>query len=173
LPPSFDLTVPGKPGYSFMDVFATLGYDVWTMDHENDGRSGRTQGNSDIKSGVEDLKVGVEHIVRETGQARLNFCGESSGGLRAGAYAMVHPERMAKLVLAAPTYKGTGSPTLTERAKQLDFYRTHNRRPRGRDMIASIFTRDKPGTADPGVAEAMAEAEMPFGAEVPTGPIST
>ena len=35
--PSFDLTVPGKPGYSMMEDFASHGFDVWTMDHENYG----------------------------------------------------------------------------------------------------------------------------------------
>jgi hypothetical protein len=32
---SFGLTVPGAGEYSTMNVFAGLGYDVWTMDHEN------------------------------------------------------------------------------------------------------------------------------------------
>src|SRR5215813_12060296 len=36
---SFDLTVPGGGQYSTMNVFATLGFDVWTADHENYGRS--------------------------------------------------------------------------------------------------------------------------------------
>ncbi len=36
-------------------------------------------------------------------------------------------------------------------------------------MILSIFTRDKPGTTDPRVAEAMANADMPNGDTVPTG----
>ena len=40
---------------------------------------------------------------------------------------------------------------------------------RDRDMIRSIFTRDKVGTADPAVAEALADAELPFGESVPTG----
>jgi alpha-beta hydrolase superfamily lysophospholipase len=48
---SFDLTVPGPGEYSTMNVFADLGFDVWTMDHENYGRSSRTSGNSDIASG--------------------------------------------------------------------------------------------------------------------------
>src|SRR4051794_38060139 len=52
---SFDLEVPGAGEYSTMNVFAGLGFDVWTMDHENYGRSSRTEGNSDIASGVEDL----------------------------------------------------------------------------------------------------------------------
>ncbi len=52
---TFDLTVPGAGEYSLMNVFARAGFDVWTMDHEGYGRSSRTDGNSDIASGVEDL----------------------------------------------------------------------------------------------------------------------
>jgi alpha-beta hydrolase superfamily lysophospholipase len=167
--PSFDLTVPGHGEYSVMNTFAQYGFDVWTMDHENYGRSSRTDGNSDIASGVEDLKAGVELVARETGRSKIHMFGESSGGLRAGAYAMARPERIDRLVLSAFTYQGTGSPTLTERAKQLDYYRTHNRRPRDRDMIRSIFTRDKPGTSDPALAEFVADQELKFGDQVPTG----
>jgi pimeloyl-ACP methyl ester carboxylesterase len=148
---SFDLTVPGRGEYSVMNTFADYGFDVWTMDHENYGRSSRTDSNSDIASGVEDLKAGVELVVRETGQEKIHLFGESSGGLRVGAYAMARPERVDRLVLGAFTYKGEGSPTLAERAKQLDFYQTHNRRLRDREMIRSIFTRDKPGTSEPAV----------------------
>src|SRR5438309_4674933 len=39
---SYDLTVPGSAEYSMMNVFARYGYDVWTMDHENYGKSSRT-----------------------------------------------------------------------------------------------------------------------------------
>jgi alpha-beta hydrolase superfamily lysophospholipase len=52
---SFDLEVPGGGEYSTMNAFARLGFDTWTMDHENYGRSSRTSGNSDIASGVADL----------------------------------------------------------------------------------------------------------------------
>src|SRR5689334_24907591 len=57
---SFDLATPGKGEYSVMNVFAELGYDVWTMDHENYGRSSQTQAHSDIPSGVEDIKAGTQ-----------------------------------------------------------------------------------------------------------------
>jgi alpha-beta hydrolase superfamily lysophospholipase len=165
----FDLKVPGRGEYSVMDEFARYGFDCWTMDHENYGKSGRTSGNSDIASGVEDLKVAVEIVTRETGQKRFHFVGESSGALRAGAYAMAAPERIDRLVFAAFTYKGEGSPTLTKRAEQLDYYRTHNRRLRDRDMIRSIFTRDKAGTSDPAIGEVLADQELKFGDQVPTG----
>jgi alpha-beta hydrolase superfamily lysophospholipase len=165
---TFDLAVPGAE-YSLMNVFARYGFDVWTMDHENYGKSSRTSGNSDVASGVEDLKAGIDLVVRETGRRKVHFFGESSGGLRAGGYAMARPDRVDKLVLAAFTYKGEGSATLTERAKQLDYYRTHNMRLRDRAMIRSIFTRDKVGTSDPAVAEVLADAELKFGDQVPTG----
>jgi alpha-beta hydrolase superfamily lysophospholipase len=165
----FDLNVPGHGEYSAMDEFARYGFDCWTMDHENYGKSGRTSGNADIASGVEDLKAAVEVVTRETGRQKFHFLGESSGALRAGAYAMVAPERTDRLVFAAFTYKGEGSPTLTKRAEQLAYFRSHNMRKRDRDMIRSIATRDKPGTSDPAAVEVLADVEMQFGDQVPTG----
>src|SRR5438105_10212991 len=166
---AFDLTVPGAGEYSTMNLFAGLGFDVWTMDHENYGRSSRASGNSDIASGVADLVAATGLVIRETGQPRMHFMGESSGALRAAAFALVRPERVDRLVLNAFTYTGRNSPTLAKRAEQLDYFRTHNRRLRDREMIRSIFTRDHPGTSDPAVAEALADAELVFGDQVPTG----
>lgn len=166
---NFDLTPPGHGEYSIMNVFARYGFDVWTMDHEGYGRSTVTSGNSDIASGVEDLKAAMQVIQHETGQSRLHFFGESSGALRAAAFASVAPDHVNRLVLAALTYTGKDSPTLTKRAEQLEYYRTHNRRPRDRAMIMSIFTRDKPGTSDPAVGEYFADHELKFGDTVPTG----
>src|SRR3954464_6177026 len=123
----------------------------------------------DIASGVEDLKAAAEVVTQETGREKFHFLGESSGALRAGAYAMVAPERIDRLVFAAFTYKGEGSPTLKKRAEQLEFYRSHNLRKRDRDMIRSIATRDRPGTSDPAAVEVLAEVEMQFGDQVPTG----
>ena len=116
---SYDLTVPGAGEYSMMNVFARDGFDVWTMDHEGYGRSDRTEGNSDIASGVEDLKAAMAVIARETGQTRAHFLGESSGALRAAAYAMIAPDHVGRMVLAAHTYTGKASPTLAKRAEGL------------------------------------------------------
>src|SRR5690242_147163 len=167
--PTFDLSVPGHGEYSLMNKFAEYGFDVWTMDFAGYGRSSAGEGNSNIAEGVEDLKTAVEVVARETGHQRYHFFGESSGALRAGAYAMEQPQRANRLVLTALTYTGEGSPTLADRAKQLEFYRTHNRRPRDRAMIHSIFTRDKSGTSEPAVGDALADAELRYGDSVPTG----
>jgi pimeloyl-ACP methyl ester carboxylesterase len=166
---AFDLTVPGKGEYSVMNEFARYGFDCWTMDHENYGKSGRTSGNADIASGVEDLKAAAEVLTRETGRSKFHFVGESSGALRAGAYAMAAPERIDRLVFAAFTYKGENSPTLKKRAEQVEYYRSHNMRKRDRDMIRSIATRDKAGTSDPAVMDALADVELQFGDQIPTG----
>ena len=165
----FDLSVPGRGEYSMMNVFARHGFDVWTMDHENYGKSGRTSGNSDIASGAEDLKAAAEIVARETGRRKFHVFGESSGALRAGRFAMAQPQSVDRLALAALTYKGTDSPTLSKRAEQLDYYRAHNMRKRDREMILSIFTRDKPGTTESGVGDALADVELKFGDQVPTG----
>ena len=166
---SFDLSVPGRDDYSMMNVFARAGYDVWTLDHEGYGRSTRTDGNSDIASGVADLVAATDLIVQETGEATMHFLGESSGALRAAAFAMARPARIGRLVLTAFTYTGAGSPTLAKRGEQTEYYRTHNRRPRDRAMLESIFTRDHPGMTDPDVVRAFVEKEIVNGDSVPTG----
>jgi alpha-beta hydrolase superfamily lysophospholipase len=167
---SYDLTVPGKAEYSMMNVFARLGYDVWTMDHEGYGKSSRTAGNSDIASGVEDLKAAMPIVARETGRNKAHFYGASSGAIRAAAYAVAQPERVDRLVLCAFTYKGENAPTLQERAKQVEYYRTHNTRLRDRAMIRSIFTRDGLASSyDMAMADALADKELVYGDQVPTG----
>jgi len=167
---SYDLTVPGKGEYSMMNVYARLGYDVWTMDHEGYGKSSRTSGNSDIASGVEDLKAAVPVVARETGRSSFHFFGTSSGGIRAAAFAQAQPQSVDRLVLCAFTYKGENAPTLQQRAKQLEYYKTHNTRLRDRAMIESIFTRDGlPSAYDPAVAKALADFELQYGDQVPTG----
>ncbi|HXN11239.1 MAG TPA: alpha/beta fold hydrolase [Steroidobacteraceae bacterium] len=167
--PSFDLSAPGLGEYSMMNVFASAGFDTWAIDCEGYGRSSRTDGNADVGTGVQDLIAAMPVVERETGQARYHFYGESSGALRVGAFAMVAPERVNRLALAAFTFTGKDSPTLAARSRDLDFFRTHSRRPRDAAMIRSIFTRDKPGTGDPAVADALAGEELRFGDTVPTG----
>lgn len=166
---SFDLIVEGRNHYSMMDHFAALGFDVWTMDHEGYSRSSRTDGNSDIASGVEDLKAVMPIVERETGQKSYMFYGQSSGALRAAAFAEACPERVERVVLDAFVWTGKDAPTLIKRSENLDHYRTHNTRPVDRAFYQSIFTRDKPGTSEAIIGDAIADVEEAFGSEVPTG----
>jgi pimeloyl-ACP methyl ester carboxylesterase len=167
---SFDLKVPGDTDYSVMNLMARAGYDVWTMDHDGYGHSGSSGNNSDIASGVEDLKAAIPVVVKETGQPKMHFYGPSSGSIRAGAYAMVEPERVDRLVLAAFTYKGTGAAEIGRRRARIDELRANPRRKRDANMLRSIFTRDGHASAyDPAIAEALIAAEMKFGDTIPAG----
>lgn len=167
--PCYDLTVPGKPGYSMMEWFARRGFDVWACDHEGYGGSTVTQGNSDVASGVEDLKAVTSFITEQTGQHGIAVYGMSSGALRAAGFTAAYPDRVLRLVLDAFVWTGEGSPTLIERRKGAEMFRTQSRRPIDRDFVLSIFKRDKDGTTEPEVMEACAALQLSFGDSVPTG----
>ena len=162
----FDLDLPG---YSFMDEFARAGFDVWTMDHENYGRSSRTEGNSDIRSGVEDLKAGLPVVERVTGQRRVRFYGQSSGAIRLGVFAMEAPERVERMVLDAFTWTGEGAPEIMRRRADVKLYQEKNYRPMTRAGFEAIFSRDDPSTFDPRVPAALAAYELALGDRAPSG----
>ena len=166
----FDLQVPGREGYSLMDVFARWGYDVWTMDHEGYGHSDKTSANSDIQSGVDDLKAAMRVIEAEGGGTpKFAFFGQSSGALRAARFANQHPEHVEKLAVDAFVWTGKDAPTLVERKKNLAKYQASNRRPVGREFYRSVFTRDHEGAAEAFLGDLVADQEMQYGDSVPTG----
>ena len=107
----FDLQVPGLPNYSFMDEFARRGFDVWTMDFQNYGRSTRDTGNnSDIMTGVGDMEAAFPVVEKITGQKSVRVKGQSSGAIRSGVFAMRNPDRVERLILDAFTWTGEGAP---------------------------------------------------------------
>ena len=165
----FDLTVPGRSDYSFMDHFARLGYDVWTMDHEGYGHSDRTKSISDIASGVQDLAAAMALVQRVTGQSKAAFFGQSSGALRAARFASFHPEHVERLVVDAFVWTGKDAPTLIQRAKTLPELLKSNTRKVDAKFYRSVFTRDHPGASEPMMGDVVAEAELKYGDTVPTG----
>jgi alpha-beta hydrolase superfamily lysophospholipase len=166
---SYDLIVPGRTDYSAMDHFAALGYDVWTMDHEGYGFSARTGTNAGIQIGVEDLKAALPLVERVTGQSAVMMFGESSGAIRAGAFAMIEPKRVERLILHAFTYTGQNAPEIERRRKQAEVYKANPRRPFGMAQVENIFNRDVAGKADPVLIKALADYELKFGDSVPSG----
>jgi alpha-beta hydrolase superfamily lysophospholipase len=166
---SYDLQVPGHPDYSMMDHFAGLGFDVWTMDHEGYGHSSRTASNSGIMVGVADLRAALPVVERATGKAQVMLYGESSGAIRAAAFAEAEPARVERLVLNAFTYTGENAPEIDRRRAQAAALKANPRRPISRAAIQRIFDRDIPGSSEPAVAEALAAYELAFGNTVPSG----
>ena len=166
---SYDLIVPGRTGYSAMDHFAGLGYDVWTMDHEGYGFSARSADNGGIRTGVADLKAALPVIEKVTGRKSVLMFGESSGAIRAGVFAQEEPDRVDRLMLHAFTYTGKDAPEIDRRRKQVEVYKANPRRPFGMANVENIFNRDVAGKADPVVIKALADFEMQFGNSVPSG----
>jgi alpha-beta hydrolase superfamily lysophospholipase len=165
---SYDLQVPGRD-YSVMEKMALAGFDVWTMDHEGYGRSTHTSGHCGIMTGVEDLKAALPVVEKITGQKSVMMYGQSSGAIRAGAFAIAEPARVERLILDAFTYTGTNAPEIERRRKVADGYRANPRRKVSLQTYLSIFNRDKPGTYEPIVAQALADEELKHGDTVPSG----
>jgi len=167
---TYDLNIPGEGEYSLMNVLASLGYDVWTMDHEGYGRSGRTEGFSFIVDGVADLEAAMDLIEAETGVASAGFFGTSSGALRAARFTNEHPDRVERLSLAALVWTGEGSPTLARRAQRIEEWRASNRRVVDEDAYRAIFSRDITGLTIGELPAVAAAAEMANGGgSVPNG----
>ncbi len=168
--PSYDLRVPGRESeYSMMDICAERGYDVWTIDHEGYGRSDRTASNSNIAMAVDDIGAMLPILEKETGRSKYHFYGQSSGGLRAAAFAQARPETIDRLVLDAFVWTGEGSPTLAKRREGLAEYRASNMRKLERKNLVGIFNRDMPGTSEQAVAETVADSQLSYGDSVPSG----
>jgi pimeloyl-ACP methyl ester carboxylesterase len=102
--PDFDLQIRD---YSLMDLLATNGYDVWAIDIHGYGHSDKTDKDwSGVQSAAADIDAAVEYITKLRGVSRVDLLGWSAGTQRAGLYAMQHPERVGKLILYAPQWKG-------------------------------------------------------------------
>lgn len=167
--PSYDLHIPGLDGYSVMDYFVRVGFDVWTMDHDGYGRSSRTKSNGDIAAAIDDLDAVMPLVEAETGRSKAAVFGQSGGAVRAAAYAEQRPERVDRLVLDGFVWTGKGSPTLEKRRERLDEWRASNRRKVDRAFFETIFNRDHPAFGDPRVASAWADYELALDDSFPTG----
>ncbi len=116
--------------YSWMAYLAAAGYDVFSVDMTGYGRSARPPQMNDkcnlsheqqkifavdckaaypgaltnILSDWNDIDAAVAFIRTYRHVEKLNLIGWSQGGPRAGGWAALHPERVARLVLLAPAY---------------------------------------------------------------------
>lgn len=166
---TYDVMVDGRGDYSAMEHFAGLGYDVWTMDHEGYGFSDRTASNSGIMCGVDDLKAAMPLVLAKSGQKQIRLFGESSGAIKAGAYANAEPAKIERLILHALTYTGKDAPEMARRRGMIEQLKATPRRPFGKAQIDNVFNRDKTGQTEPAVIKVVSEFELKFGDSVPAG----
>jgi len=103
--PDFDLQIRD---YSLMDFLAKNGFDVWAIDIHGYGHSDKTDKDwSGVQSAAADIAAAVDYITKLRGVGKVDLLGWSAGTLRAGLYAMQYPDKVAKLILYAPCWKGT------------------------------------------------------------------
>lgn len=130
--PAFDLAYKD---YGWMDALARAGFDVWSMDMSGYGASGRPMMDDPcnvnpqqqeiiikhplaapcaphypvmfktVTSDWSEIDSAVDFIRHQTGVEKLNLVGWSAGGPRAGGYAAQHPEKVARLMLYAPSVR--------------------------------------------------------------------
>jgi alpha-beta hydrolase superfamily lysophospholipase len=166
---TYDVMVDGNRGYSAMEHFAGLGYDVWTMDHEGYGFSDRTDSNSGIMVGVADLQAGMPLVLEKSGQKSILLFGESSGAIKAGAYTNAEPDKVDRLMMHAHTHHGKHAPEMERRRRMIDQLKANPRRPFGKAQVDNVFNRDKSGQTDPAIIKWLEELEMKFGDSIPAG----
>jgi len=138
--PDFDLQIRD---YSLMDFLAKNQYDVWAIDIHGYGHSDKTEKDwSDAHSAAADIAAAVEYITRLRGVNKVNLLGWSAGTQRAGLFAMQHPERVAKLILYAPHWKGTAEfrdrvrKRIENGGRPLTHYRTNTEEAARSDFVA-------------------------------------
>jgi alpha-beta hydrolase superfamily lysophospholipase len=166
---TYDLMVNGKGDYSAMEHFAALGYDVWTMDHEGYGYSDRTGSSSGIMVGVADLQAAMPLVLEKSGRKSIMMFGESSGAIKAGAFANAAPEKIERLMLHAHTHTGKDAPEMERRRHMIDKLKASPHRPFGKAQVDNVFNRDKSGQTDPSIIKALEDFEMKFGDTIPAG----
>ena len=106
--PAFD---PPVADASLVTWRARRGYAVYLLDVRNFGGSTREKvmdeppgGNpapSRSHEAVRDISATVEHVLARHGHSQVNLLGWSWGGMTAGHYASLYPEKVRKLVLHA------------------------------------------------------------------------
>ncbi len=161
--PDFDLDFPpDKSGltYSLMEYLAAHGYDVFSVDYQNYGGSGRVPCGLCVTSQVaaNDIGAAVDYIRKLRHVERVDLLGWSWGATTAGLYAQQHPDKIARLVQYALYVEHDRYP---ERVPAEEFRRVDMDRCCRGDFVAE-------GT-DPGVFEAYARAALAAEERAPNG----
>lgn len=166
---SFDLEVPGHPGYSLMDFLARQGFDVFAPDMRGFGRSTRPEGHLTTEQAAGDLNAVVDFICQLRGVAQVQLLAWSWGTQYGGQFVMAHPEKVARYISYAQMH--AASPDLVARRPRLA---TFQRAPYiritepGWKLRFHSLTPDE--SNEPAVIDAFAHAAALVETKSPTGP---
>lgn len=156
----FDLQVPGTSGttYSLMDYLAGQGFDVFSIDFQNYGRSDKHPCGLCVTATVaaNDVNAAIDYIRKLRGVDKVNLLGWSWGVQVTSLVAIQHPDKVRRLVMyAPPVWSGPrGNAPTTE-------FRTVP--PENMRQLLSQ------APADAVAVEALAKENAQWGATVPNG----
>lgn len=106
-------------GRSWADDMVARGLDAWSFDFAGFGGSDRPAGYAQgadappllrAPDAADQLARVVDHVLAETGQARVSLLSHSWGSQPAGLFAAREPDRVARLLLFAPFAERQGDP---------------------------------------------------------------
>jgi pimeloyl-ACP methyl ester carboxylesterase len=102
----FDVQVPGAtaPTYSLMDYLAEQGFDVFSLDYQNYGRSDHHGCGLCVTTQVaaNDINAAVDYIRSLRNVDKVYLLGWSWGSSTAGLFTMQKPHKVRRLILYAP-----------------------------------------------------------------------
>jgi pimeloyl-ACP methyl ester carboxylesterase len=166
---SFDLTVPGRTGYSLMDRLARAGFDVFAPDVHGFGRSTRPEGYVTTDAAADDLDVVVEAVRRERAVPRVHLVAWSWGTQYAGMFVSAHGERVDRYVSYAQMH--ADSPDIVRRRAEVERYRSSAWIEVPRDGWKTRFLSLTPAeVTEPEALEAFADAAAAIETRTSTGP---
>ena len=156
----FDLQVPepAELTYSLMDYLAERGFDVFSLDYQNYGRSDHHECGLCVTTQVaaNDIHAVVDYIRALRGVDRVHLLGWSWGAVTTGLFAMQRPHKVKRLVLFAPAVWRA----LKERPPTTEF------RVNTEEGFRKLL---EPDATDPGVAEAFAKEAIQWDPKSPNG----
>lgn len=162
---TFDLPIEGR---SWMDHIAARGYDVYLLDLRGYGKSTRpaemAQGpdaNPPLvrtATAVEDIAAAVDFILARRRMARLTLLGWSWGTFSTPAYAIAHPDKVARLVLYAPIWIGQTGRLANADSGRMPAYRTVTREQASARWLSGVPEDKKASLIPEGVFDAWVAA---------------
>ena len=156
----FDLQLPGQTDltYSLMDYLAERGFDVFSVDCQNYGRSDHHECGLCVTTQVaaHDINAAVDYIRSLRGVNQVHLLGWSWGTVTMGLFTIQRPHKVKRLVLFAPAVWRN----LKEKPPTTEF-RTNTEK--------GLKTLFEPDATDPGVAEAFAKEAVKWDPRSPNG----
>jgi len=156
----FDLQLPGQTDltYSLMDYLAERGFDVFSVDCQNYGRSDHHECGLCVttQAAANDICAAVDYIRSLRGVDQVHLLGWSWGAVTTGLFTIQHSYKVKRLVLFAPAVWRN----LKEKLPTKEF-RTNTEK--------GLKTLFEPHATDPGVAEAFAKEAVKWDPRSPNG----